>query len=98
MALRRPRGLTSGFRLEKWYLDCVTARGDVWVGYAAMLRWHRLRLRYASLLRLGEGEREPESRATLRGGRGPAVADGAITWSCPPLAVEGSWQPAAAPL
>ena len=79
-----------GFLLDKWYLDCVTPGGDVFIGYTATLRWRRLRLNYASVLLAPYGG-APESRTTLRASGGPELRGGELTWSCTPLVCAGRW-------
>lgn len=79
------------FTLDKWYLDLVTDDGTALIGYAADLRWHAVRLRYASLLvnRPGHG---PHEQAIVRGVTAPDVAGDSLQWRSRPLRVEGEWQ------
>jgi hypothetical protein len=79
-----------GFRLSKWYLDCVAPGGDTVVAYVAELGWGRIALRYASVLQHARGR----SRVTtsLRSPASPSSRGGAIAWSSRALAVRGTWQ------
>ncbi len=38
------------FQLDKWYLDLVTPRGDVVIGYAARIAWGGLSFNFSSFL------------------------------------------------
>lgn len=79
------------FRLTKWYLDCVSSGGTVFIGYAARLRWGRVRLSYHGTLLSPPGA-EPLERHTLRGGGPPGRAgSGELAWRCDPLGVDGRW-------
>lgn len=40
----------TSFALSKWYLDCVSERGDVFIGYAASLSWKKIRLHQVAAL------------------------------------------------
>ena len=69
------------FELSKWYLDCVGEGGDVFIAYAAEVRWRAHALRYTSTLvqRAGSATRV---EATLRDMTSVAVAVvfGLLTW------------------
>lgn len=86
----------AGFRLAKWYLDCVTPEGDATIAYVAELSWRGLAVRYASVLEHAGGE--TRTRTALRGHREPEERDGVLAWSHEPLGVRGSWRAAAAPV
>jgi hypothetical protein len=86
------------FVLSKWYLDCVSDEGRVFIGYAATLRWRRFRLGYMSAI-----EREPgggvAERSTLRGHREPELRGDTLLWRAPRLQLAARWtaaSPAAA--
>lgn len=87
---------TAGFRLTKYYLDCVTASGAAYIAYAARLRWGPVNVSYAALLESDERGRCRERR-TFSGVSRPDAADGTITWACAGLGVSGSWEPTAPP-
>lgn len=76
------------FHLSKWYLDCVTDEGEVFLAYHAELRWRSLKLDYASVL---------GGPSTLLRCPAPATSAGRIEWSAPALKVEGVWRATAAP-
>lgn len=79
--------MTDGsFSLTKWYLDCVTPRGDVVVGYVARVGWGAIALRYASTLVQRAGEATVH-RSTLVDAPWPVQDGGCVTWSCPALGV-----------
>jgi len=75
------------FRLRKWYLDCVTPQGEVFIGYWARLSLGGLDLRYCS--RLGA---EGDAASSFRPSDEPRVLDGHLAWSCRPLDLEGRWE------
>lgn len=78
------------FKLDKWYLDCVTATGNVFVGHWAALRVGLVPLRYAAVLAGTAGDAGRERR-TLWPGRPPAPAAGRIAWRCARMGIAGSW-------
>lgn len=81
------------FELSKWYLDCVGDDGDVFIAYAAEVRWRALAIRYASTLvqRRGSATR---IEASLRGADPPRLGDEGreITWSARSLGARGRWE------
>ena len=40
----------SKFKLSKWYLDCISEKGDVIIVYSAELRWNKIVIPYNSVL------------------------------------------------
>lgn len=76
------------FSLVKWYLDCVTADGDVAIVYSGVLRWRGLSLAYNNVL-LAHGGRIA-SRASLARSRVDAEAE-RIVVHAPKLGLEGTW-------
>lgn len=76
----------TSWHLRKWYLDCVSEDGTVWIGYAGELGWGAVALSFASSL-IFDGARS-RSRTTLRRCEEPRIADGRLLWSCAPLAVD----------
>jgi hypothetical protein len=89
--------MMDSFRLSKWYLDCVSEEGRVFIGYAAALSWGPLRLKYMSSIDCGTGG-EVREESTLRGHSEPAVRDGAVLWAAPRLGVEARWAARGAPI
>lgn len=82
---------TASFELAKWYLDCVSEGGDVFIAYAAEVRFRALSLRYTSTLvqRAGSATRV---EATLRSAPPPVIDGGVLAWSAPALDVAGRWE------
>lgn len=78
-------------RLDKWYLDAVSDRGEVAMLYWAALRWGPFNLRYgAALHRPAEGP--PTAHYTLRPGAAPEPGDGnRMDWICTRLGVRARW-------
>jgi hypothetical protein len=83
------------FRLSKWYLDCVSERGEVLIGYWAELRWRRIAAHYASAMLFADGRLH--ERSSLRAGPAPRLAGGLLEWSCAALKTSGVWSAAAHP-
>ncbi len=85
------------FHLSKWYADCITEAGDVFIGYAAEVRWRALHIHYASVLEC-RGTQKPRSRFSLRAGLPPQPQDGALAWRAPALRTSGTWHGMQPPL
>lgn len=79
-----------GFRLTKWYLDCVTPEGHATIAYVSDLSWRGLAFRYASVLRHADGR--STTRTSLMRTEPPAVRGPVLRWSCPRLGASGTWQ------
>ena len=89
-----PEGGT--LELSKWYLDCITSEGDVFIAYAARLRGLGLRLSYSSILTCRAGV--VLEQTSLRGVETPRPHGAGLAWSSRPLGVRGVWTPDHAPL
>lgn len=83
------------FSLKKWYMDVVDERGEVFISYAAELRWNRLSLSYHGFLR-GSPDGGITSRNRFRTAPMPALAGSTLRWRAP--GIEGEWRGAAAPI
>lgn len=77
------------FRLEKLYLDCVSPQGNVFIGYAARLRYGLFRLNYGAVI-TKSGELPDTQRQTFRFGELTA-SESVVEWDNPALRVRGSW-------
>lgn len=86
--------MASAFSLVKWYLDCVTAAGDVAILYCAELHWRGTKLAYNSILSVQDGA--IASHASL-GGYQLSSADDRILVEFPRLGVSGTWSADAQP-
>jgi hypothetical protein len=82
---------SSQFSLSKWYLDCVTDKGEAFVGYSASLRWKVLSLEYSGVL-IRRTSGETLTRSTLQAGRHPNVKGDSVQWDCPSLKLKGVWK------
>lgn len=78
-------------RVEKWYLDCVTADGAGLIGYAASLGWGPLAVRCSETLRWNSGAGPAENRIVL-GGAWPVEASNGVEWTNPALGLAGQWR------
>lgn len=77
------------FHLSKWYLDCVTEDGRVFVAYSARLRWRALTLDYTSVL---------GGASSLKPCPPPECSGDRIEWRAPEVGVQGTWQALEAPV
>ncbi len=84
------RALAGSFQLSKWYLDCVSERGEALIGYWAELRWRRLAVHYASTMLFAGGRLR--ERSSLRAGQAPQFAGGNVEWLCDALDTSGVWR------
>ena len=79
------------FLLTKWYLDCVSADGQAFIGYWGEIRWRGLAFCAAQTLRRDESGR---LQSVTRSGRvaPPVLADGELRWVQPGLGMDGVWR------
>lgn len=87
--------MASEFSLVKWYMDCVTGRGDAVILYCAELRWRAIHITYSSVLSVLAGA--IDSRSSMAG-YGLESSGGRILVEFPKLKVSGQWQEEAAPV
>ena len=80
-----------GFRLTKWYLDCVGADGEAVIAYWARAGWRGVSVAYAGLLRRAAAG-EVVTSFTLRPGTEPRIVEGVVSWQCAGLGVRGEWR------
>ncbi len=78
------------FVLRKWYLDCVTGRGDAFIGYSARLRWNALRVRYTSAL-VAPAAGAPSEELTFLPVGQPEPTPRGLRWRCRRLGLVGAW-------
>ncbi len=72
------------FELRKWYFDCVSSAGEVFIGYAAKLRFGLIRMDYSSIITHGNC-RQSFSFGKLK------QSDRSLEWSNDSLGVDGKW-------
>jgi hypothetical protein len=87
----------SDFLLSKWYMDCVSDEGDVFIAYAASLRWKELKINYSSTLRQ-QHDGPTESNTSLKRPTAPEISGDSFRWSSKALGVEGEWTAIAQPM
>jgi hypothetical protein len=85
------------FVLSKWYLDCVTDDGEVFIGYVASLRWGKISISYSSTLRYAVGK-PAAVNTTLRKSATPRIEGSCIKWASPQLDLSGTWSALAQPI
>lgn len=78
------------FDLSKWYADCISDRGDVFIAYVAELQWRKASISYSNCLELRDGQ-EPRRSYSLMKGERPVVETGRFAWNSPRLGVSGEW-------
>ncbi len=79
-----------GFRVRKWYFDCVTEDGTAFIGYAAQVGIGPFRATLQSMLWSPE-DAPTSSRWTATPSRLPRLSDRGVIWVSPRLGVRGSW-------
>lgn len=78
-------------------MDCVSNDGDVFIGYAASLRWRGLAIHYSSTLKWQRGE-DITSRTSLQKTSDPVLNGASLHWSAPRLSITGTWKTGAPPI
>ena len=79
-----------GFRLTKWYLDCVSEDGTLFIGYWGEIRWGGWTFQMAQTL--GHDAQGRLSTSTRSGRIGaPIHTAGLVRWVAPRLGIEGLW-------
>lgn len=79
----------TGFRLDKWYFDCVSSDDVVFIGYAARLRWGPLRLDYGATTLSSPG-RVAEGAQSLSYGCVERTGE-RVLWRNDRLDARGAW-------
>jgi hypothetical protein len=85
------------FHLKKWYFDCITDAGDVFIGYSALLQWKALTLHYSSRM-TGTGSSELDTKTSLSALSEVTLEEDRIHWSCKGLGLEGTWAQLSEPI
>jgi len=80
----------SAIRLRKYYLDCVTDKGEVVICYASRFSWHTLPINVFSRLICADGKTDQCSAMTMRNCL-PRIAQPVLRWTCSKAGVIGSW-------
>ena len=82
---------TSGFLFSKWYLDCVDAQGNVFIGYSAVLRWKKVKLNYTSIL-YHDHNGKIQITTSLKKLPLPSFNRDCLSWLLSRLKVSGQWE------
>ena len=85
------------FSLSKWYMDCVDADGNVFIGYSAVLKWKQVKLNYTNILQYENG-RIPQSRTTFKTQPSPLFRENQLSWVPSRLGIRGTWKSVEAPI
>jgi hypothetical protein len=80
----------SKFMLSKWYMDCVTDNGEVFIAYWGILRWKGISIHYASLLMHDDAE-GTRVKTSLRRHLPPQAEASGVRWVSDSLGFEGKW-------
>ena len=79
-------------RIAKWYLDCVSENGNLFMGYAASLSLGFFPVHLVSrVLLLDENVRSLTRSAWTS--QSPKFTDAGLLWSCRRLQLRGHWSP-----
>ena len=78
-------------------MDCVSDSGDVFIGYAATVRWKTFSINYSSILEQQYGE-PTQIHTSLKKSSAPEISGSSLEWASDTLGVEGSWQAIAPPI
>lgn len=76
--------------LTKWYCDCVSANGDVFLGYWAKLSWRGFTIPYASSL-VKRAHHQPREKSVVRACPAPVIHGGTLEWTCRTIGIQGRW-------
>ena len=87
----------AAFELSKWYADCISLEGDVFIGYCAKLRLGSISVPYQSAL-VYTRDQAVESWSSLRRLTLPRASDAQINWRSAPLGIRGEWVSRSKPL
>jgi hypothetical protein len=79
------------FRLSKWYLDCVSDDGQLFIGYTAALSLGPVPLNLVSRVTLIDGTVHQVTAGTWTD-QAPADTGAELTWSCRKLDLRGTWK------
>lgn len=85
------------FLLSKWYLDCISEDGKVFIGYSASLRLKSLKINYSSILRY-EHIKGIETKTSIGGYSVPEDSEALIRWSHRRLGIDGTWNAISPPI
>ena len=77
-------------RVEKWYLDCVTADGAGMIGYAARISYGPLAMRCSETLQWHAGDPAAVNRTVL-GGQLPTATPTGVSWRNRAVDARGQW-------
>ena len=79
------------FELDKWYFDLITNDGGAFIGYAAALRWRRLRVGYESFL-FPPATGGAIEHTSVRGAPAFDGDGGVLHWESHALELSGTWE------
>jgi hypothetical protein len=85
------------FLLSKWYMDCIDAGGNTFIGYSAILKWKKIRLNYANIIHYDSISR-PTGHTTLRKLPEPILMNKQLMWNPAKLPAQGTWDRIDAPI
>ncbi len=85
------------FRLEKWYLDCITEEGEAMIFYAAKLVWHGFEVQYTSWLHY-DPAKGVTNKSRLGQVRFPIITGDSLIWNDSRFGISGKWEALAQPI
>lgn len=90
-------GYKKHFFLEKWFLDFVTEEGEVYIFYAAQMKWHHITIPYKSMLTFSSAAGKKQ-KVRFYNVRLPVNYGKIINWKDNGFKVEGAWQANTTPI
>lgn len=89
--------IETSFTLRKWYLDCVTNSGDVFIGYYLSMQYKKLRLNYGAVLSCIDNKVKQQG-SNVPSKYSPHKEETLIKWHCPQLNIDGKWVSKSSPI
>lgn len=93
----RIKEIKHDFSLSKWYMDCIDADGNVFIGYSVVLKWKQVKLNYTNILRY-ENQHTPQSQTTFKTVPSPVFRENHLSWAPAKLGIRGTWNSVDAPI
>jgi len=83
--------MTTNFSIAKWYMDCIDPEGNTFIGYAAILSWGKLVLKYSSQL-IYTSENGLIEKNSLRKTEFPQLKNGLLNWNLAYTKTKANWK------
>ena len=81
--------MSASFSLSKWYMDCIDDDGNMFIGYAAFIKWKDISFNYSnSLIYAGK----ISTSTSLMRVQAPVMNGNELNWNSRGLKVSGTWK------